>query len=98
MSVSPRRSREIDRAPSGSISSDLSCDRRCRFVEELLDRSPGREVGGRDASDGEFAEDRTPARAIALVEIERRAEEHRLRRGPRLAERAGTPYPSANER
>src|SRR5437879_293746 len=95
MSVSPRRSRESDRAPSGSISSDLSCDRRRRFVEELLDRSPGREVGGRDAGDGELAEDRTPARAIALVEIERRADDDRLRRDRRLTERAGRPYPSA---
>src|SRR5438445_12361149 len=98
MSVSPRRSREIDRAPSGSISSDLSCDRRRGFVEELLDRGPGREMGGRDAGDGELAEDRTPARAIALVEIDRRADDDRLRRDRRLTERASRPAPRAIER
>src|SRR5207253_846021 len=85
-------------APSGSISSDLSCDRRRRFVEELLDRSPGREVGGRDAGDGELPEDRTPARAIALVEIERRADDARLRRARRVPQRTGGPYPRASER
>src|SRR5438477_12945674 len=97
MNVSPRRSREIDRAPSGSNSGALSCDRRRRFVEELLDRGPGRGMGGRDAGDGELAEDRAPARAIALVQIERRADDERLGGGRRLAEGARRPDARAVE-
>src|SRR5438045_7651220 len=89
MNASPRRSREIDQG--------RSCDRRRRLMEELLDGSAGRKMRRGNAGDGKLAEDRAATRAVSLVEVERRADDHGLRRDRRLTKRARGPDPGAIE-
>ena len=53
---------------------------------------------GGHAGDRELTEERAPARAVAFVEVDRRAHDDRLGRDVRLAERARRPHPGTVER
>src|SRR6266542_1401435 len=74
-----------------------SGDRIHRLVEQLFDRHPRVEMCGAHARDRELAEDRVPARPIALVGV-LAAHQYGLGRDRRFAERARRTHPRSIER
>src|SRR6266508_4184393 len=69
-----------------------------RLAEEIGDRRPRGEIRAGDACDRQLAEQRVPARAVALVGGHGWSDDHGLRRDRRFTERACRPHPPAVER